>query len=48
MCVEILLFTSKCTDHLIAAKCPHDEIPGNFKRGNPFSEEKYILILIFR
>jgi len=35
MCVEILfysafLFTSKFTDHVIAAKCPYDEIPGKF------------------
>ena len=44
MCVEILLysailFTSKFSDHLIAAKCPYDEIPGIFKRRNPLSEE---------
>jgi len=35
------------TDHVIAAKCPYDEIPGIFKRGNPFSGEiggKEILI----
>jgi len=43
--VEILLysailFTSKFTDHVIAAKCPYDEIPGIFKRGNPFSGER--------
>jgi len=36
MNVEILLysailFTSKFTYHVIAAKCPYDEIPGIFK-----------------
>jgi len=36
MCVEILLysavlFTSKFIDHVIAAKCLYDEIPGVFK-----------------
>jgi len=35
MCVEILLysailFTSKFIDHMIAAKCPNDEIPRYF------------------
>ena len=35
-----ILFTSKFTDHVIAAKCPYDEIPGIFKRGNPFSGER--------
>jgi len=44
-CVEILLysailFISKFTNHVIAAKCPYDEIPGIFKRGNPFSGER--------
>jgi len=54
MCVEILLysaflFTSKFTDHVMAAKCPYDENPGIFKRGNPFSRErgeKDILIFV--
>ena len=37
MCVEILLysaalFTSKFADHMIAAKCPYDKIPGILKR----------------
>jgi len=45
VCVEILLysavlFTYKYTDRVIAAKCPYDEIPGIFKRGNPFSGER--------
>jgi len=45
MCVEILLysailFTSKFTDHVIAAKCPYDKIPDSFKQGNPFSGER--------
>ena len=45
MCVEILLysailFTSKFTDHVIATKCPYDEILGTFKQGNPFSGER--------
>ena len=54
MCVEILLysailFTSKFTDHAIAAKCPYYEIAGIFKRGNPFSVERGEKeILIFR
>jgi len=59
MCVEILLysailysailFTTKFTDHVIAAKCPYDEIPGNFKLGNLFSGERGDKeILIFR
>ena len=44
MCVQILLcsailFISKITDHVIAAKYPYDEIPGGFKRGNPISGE---------
>ena len=35
MCMEILLysailFTAKFTDHVIAAKCPYNEIPGIF------------------
>ena len=47
MCVEILLysailFTSKFTDHVIAAKCPYDEIPDSFKQGNPFSGEREV------
>jgi len=42
MCVEIyILFTAKFTDHVIAAKCPYDEIPSIFKRGNPFSGERW-------
>jgi len=46
MCVEIplyfaILFTSKFTDHGIAAKCPYDEIPGISKRGNQFSRERW-------
>ena len=43
MCVKILLnilFTSKFTDHMIAAKCLYDEIHGIFKRGNQFSGER--------
>ena len=45
MCVERLLysailFTSKFTDHVMAAKCPYDEIPGIFKRGNPLTGER--------
>jgi len=45
MYVEILLyfailFTSKLTDNVIAAKCPYDEIPGTLKRGNPFTGER--------
>jgi len=34
------MFTFKFTDHMISAKCPYDEIPGIFKRGNPFSGER--------
>ena len=54
MCVEILLktailSTSKFNDHMITAKCPYDEIPGVFKRGNPFSGERgETEMLIFR
>ena len=44
VCVEIrlnsaILFTSKCTDHVISAKWPYGEILGIFKRGNTFSRE---------
>ena len=43
------MFISKFTDHVIAAKCPYDEIPVIFKQGNPFSEERGAKeILIFR
>ena len=31
------MFISKFTNHVIAAMCPHYEIPGIFKQGNPFS-----------
>jgi len=52
MCVEIpytILFISKFTNHVIAAKYPYDEIPGIFKQGNPFSGERgEKQILIFR
>ena len=54
MCVEIQLYSailliSKFTDHVITAKCPYDEIPGIFKRGNPFTGERGEKeILIFR
>jgi len=34
------MFTFKFTDHMISANCPYDEIPGIFKRGNPFSGER--------
>ena len=52
MCVEILLysailFITTFTDHMTAANCPYDEMPGIVKRGSPFSEEigeKEILI----
>jgi len=45
MCVEILLYTAilfkfKFTHHVIAAKCPFDEIPGIFKQGNPSPGER--------
>jgi len=45
ICVKILLYSAilfpfKLTDHVITAKCPYDEIPGIFKRGNPFSGER--------
>ena len=44
-CVEKLfysaiLFTSKCTDHVIAAKCPYDKIPFSGERGE---KEIYIV-----
>jgi len=53
MGVEILLysailFTSKFTYHVIAAKCPYEEILGIFKRGNPFSGEKEVNKKYFR
>ena len=55
MSVEILLysailFTSKFTNHIIAAKCPYDVIPGIFEqRGNPFYGERGEKeILVFR
>jgi len=35
-----ILFISKFIDHMIAAKCQYDEIPGIFKSGNPFSGER--------
>jgi len=50
--MEKLLYAailSKFTDHVIAAMCPYDEIPGIFKRGNTFSGErgeKEILIFV--
>ena len=54
MCVDILLysailFTSKFSDHVIAAH-RYDEIPGIFKRGNPFFGEREVKkeMLIFR
>ena len=37
---RLILFISKLTDHVIGAKCPYDEIPSIFKRGNPFSGER--------
>ena len=46
MCAEILLysailFTSKLTNHVIAAMCPfYEEIPSIFKQGNPLSGER--------
>jgi len=34
------LFKFKFIDHVIASKCPDDEIPGIFKLGNPSSGER--------
>jgi len=55
MCFCHFRITSKFTDHVIAAKCPYDEIPGIFKCGNPFSDkrerergEKEILIFLYQ
>jgi len=42
-----ILFTSKFIDHMIAAKCPNDEIPGIFKQGNPFSGERGLKEILF-
>ena len=54
MCVAILLYSAilfkfSFTDHVIAVKCPYDEIPGIFKRGNSSSGERGEKeILLFR